>query len=445
MINISEDSGPLANVLPATSLDAGSHDYQCGPVDILVARLSEIELIDVDGALSVSELMNCSDTSEIFDRNFNGLINREELFRPSIRFCCQDIGREITLVVHISDQFGNFSEAEITILVDSKLDFTTCDDGNPCTIDDRMYESCGCMGTPSSSDIDQDNILDCMDNDIIVCLNGVEHTITFDEVEEYLQAGGAGGPCNGGQEIAAIGGEVFTRLKDMIEDVEISNNEDLLQMTTAHGEYMFDDNPMYETYILSAEKDGDDINGVSTLDLVRIQEHILGQRELTDPYLLIAADVNNDGRITALDLVDIRRLLLGHTDEFENNKSWRFVLESFEFNDIRNPFNYEEINVIENLSSDMMHENWIGVKIGDVTDNAVANTLKAQSRDRNDLVLIIENHFVTKDQEVTIPINIETNTEITGLQLRLELRGLEFVQLRSGLIKYIARAFRYSQ
>ena len=54
--------------------------------------------------------------------------------------------------------------------------------------------------------------------------------------------------------------------------------------------------------MLTASKNDDYLNGVSTLDLLLIQRHILGIETLDDPYKFIAADVNNDQEITATDL-----------------------------------------------------------------------------------------------------------------------------------------------
>jgi Secretion system C-terminal sorting domain/Dockerin type I domain len=53
------------------------------------------------------------------------------------------------------------------------------------------------------------------------------------------------------------------------------------------------------------------INGVSTWDVVLINRHILQTQLLTSGYRQIAADVNRSGTITAFDLVDIKRLILG--------------------------------------------------------------------------------------------------------------------------------------
>jgi hypothetical protein len=42
---------------------------------------------------------------------------------------------------------------------------------------------------------------------------------------------------------------------------------------------------------------------------------------------LIAADVNNDGKVSASDLTELRKLILGIYNELPNNSSWRFPIE----------------------------------------------------------------------------------------------------------------------
>jgi hypothetical protein len=73
-------------------------------------------------------------------------------------------------------------------------------------------------------------------------------------------------------------------------------------------------------YVVEANKGGDYLNGVSTLDLVMIQRHILGLQTLDNNYLMIAADVNNDGKVTASDLTELRKLILGVTNNFVKRK-----------------------------------------------------------------------------------------------------------------------------
>lgn len=68
-------------------------------------------------------------------------------------------------------------------------------------------------------------------------------------------------------------------------------------ITTADGKFSFGNLPMYKEYTVTADKNDDVLNGVSTLDLVMIQRHILGLNPLDSPHKLIAADVNNSQRL----------------------------------------------------------------------------------------------------------------------------------------------------
>lgn len=64
--------------------------------------------------------------------------------------------------------------------------------------------------------------------------------------------------------------------------------------------------------------------GVTTMDISLILMHILGYSTL-DPIKLIAADATGDGRVSAADLVDIRRVLLGKAPAFGCRVSWKFI------------------------------------------------------------------------------------------------------------------------
>jgi hypothetical protein len=71
-------------------------------------------------------------------------------------------------------------------------------------------------------------------------------------------------------------------------------------------------------------------NGVTTYDVALISRHILGIQEFTEPFTLLAADVDNSGEIDALDMIYIRKLILNIIPTFPNNvNSWRFVPQYF--------------------------------------------------------------------------------------------------------------------
>lgn len=102
-------------------------------------------------------------------------------------------------------------------------------------------------------------------------------------------------------------------------------------------------------------KDTYHLNGVNIFDLLTIQRHILGQSPLRDSKRLIAADVNRDGRINGLDLINIQQLTFDRIQGFPNNKSWRFF----------DVISGEETLEISDISGDRSF-NFYGVKIGDV-------------------------------------------------------------------------------
>ena len=65
--------------------------------------------------------------------------------------------------------------------------------------------------------------------------------------------------------------------------------------------------------------------GLTTLDVIAVQRHILGLKILPKPFGWIAADVNNSGAITTLDVVLMRRVILGLSASFENVPVYRIL------------------------------------------------------------------------------------------------------------------------
>lgn len=432
VISLTTDIDIETNYIEAAFVDAGSHDHDCGPVELTIARASELVLLASEGGEVGNDydLFNCMPNLNELDLDNDGTVVVDELFRNRVVFCCQDIGSFVKIAVRATDESGNVVVGEISVFVDAKLEWTACDDGDPCTINDRQYGDCLCSGAPMIEDFDNDGFVDCDDDMITICLDGTQLDIAVEQLEEYKSKGAEGGPCNNG-ESASIAGEVFTVKGDMVEGVTIELNQSVSDLTSSEGFYQFDENSMYERYELYPELDKDYINGVTTLDIVMLEEYILGRRELDDPYLRIAADVNNDGRITALDIIELRLIALGRSDAF-SNKSWRFVIEDYSFEDITKPYDFTEINVIEDLDRDMMDENWIGVKIGDLNLTAQANSQKSLGRSKETIKLLIADRKIKKGESIRIPISIDKDQSIIGLQVGFNAERMSFDGVESG-------------
>jgi len=85
------------------------------------------------------------------------------------------------------------------------------------------------------------------------------------------------------------------------------------------------DIPSANNFFLEIEK-GEPLNGVSTLDMLLIQRHILNRKPIEKDCSIIAADVNSDGIITAIDMIEMRKLILGIYSELPNSPSWKFYV-----------------------------------------------------------------------------------------------------------------------
>ena len=101
------------------------------------------------------------------------------------------------------------------------------------------------------------------------------------------------------EKIKIIAGNISTATGNGVNEVETTLSAALPEyprtdMTDNSGDFAFADAPLNASYAITASKDVDYLNGVTTLDLVKIQRHILGLEDLDSPYKLIAADINAD-------------------------------------------------------------------------------------------------------------------------------------------------------
>ena len=121
-------------------------------------------------------------------------------------------------------------------------------------------------------------------------------------------------------------------------------------------------------YTLRASKNNDvnKANGVTSLDLALTQSHILGKTIFNSPYKIIAADVNGDKKISTLDLVYMKRLILGIDTVYPTKRLWVFVDSNYVFPDPANPFPYKDSISFIDLTGNHFNQTFIGIKLGDV-------------------------------------------------------------------------------
>lgn len=227
-----------------------------------------------------------------------------------------------------------------------------------------------------------------------------------------------------------IAGRVATELGDGLADatVSLAYGVSTSTQTDENGNYAFPYNQENLSYNISVSKDDNHTNGVSTLDLVLIQRHILDFANLDSPYKVIAADINKDQNVSSSDIVELRKVVLGIQEEYENNESWVFVAAHQEFPSFNDPFPFVESNNIDLLSTDMMNEDFVAVKIGDVNATAAYNLngIDSEVRNNNTIKLLTDDREVEAGEIVEIVFSTDHIEMVSGFQYTMEFNGLSY-------------------
>lgn len=191
-------------------------------------------------------------------------------------------------------------------------------------------------------------------------------------------------------------------------------------------------------YNVAPAKNINPLNGVSTQDILLITNHILGKKALDSPYKYVAADVTKDGKVTASDLVQIRRLILHIIDDFEKSQSWTFVDQNFKFPGSGNPLTLGFPNVypMNNMPKTGATANFVGVKMGDVQGNATSTNVNGGSETRSSDAVHISTEIATLKAGETRTLTFKASDlkEIEGFQFTLlfDTDKLTFEGIQSG-------------
>jgi hypothetical protein len=157
------------------------------------------------------------------------------------------------------------------------------------------------------------------------------------------------------------------------------------------------------SYTITPFKNDDPLQGLSTFDLVLMSKHILGLDPFTEPWQLIAADLNCSGSITTFDIIEGRKLILGISSGFPGcgGATWRFVPDP------------------DGAPANGACLHFRGVKLGDLTGPYFSPDTPVDDRDRTRLG--IENQRIERGRTYRIHVRARPGCRLTGFQLALGL------------------------
>lgn len=191
--------------------------------------------------------------------------------------------------------------------------------------------------------------------------------------------------------------------------------------------------------------------GISTLDLVLIQKHLLRLKEFTEPYSFFAADIRKDDEINILDVIQGNRVILGVFNHFPKNTSWRFEDKNQKF-DPAIPYMQQGLKeeIIFTIDSSDIALNFYAIKVGDLNKNSLPivshtpvnleNSEDEFTVNNSDSLLVMKNHNidnskksivandtvslfindkVINDSIVCLPVQVKGFSNISGFQFSI--------------------------
>jgi len=163
---------------------------------------------------------------------------------------------------------------------------------------------------------------------------------------------------------------------------------------------------------IKSEKDY--LNGVNVGDIIAISNHILGKKHIITGEGFIAADVTIDGSLSVSDIVEIRKLILGRSDRFRSEHSYRFIDASFPL--FSNNWFLAPDFIIAG-PEDKSNADFVAVKLGDVENMFFDGEDKVAIRNDRRPVITVS----SADDYGTFEVHIKNMTSLEGLQFELDI------------------------
>ncbi len=251
------------------------------------------------------------------------------------------------------------------------------------------------------------------------------------------------GICNSPSNI--VDGFITTSNGSALSGSEVKLEGSNLPIETADidGYYAFPSMFSGGAYNVIPNMDSPHDQGLSTLDLIVLQRHILGLDLLDNPYEYIAGDVNNSQHISAADIIELRKVIMGALLEFPNNDSWKMIDQSYDFDPQQSPLEQEYNQMVEiPLLSGSISADFVGVKIGDVNSSWTSQSANNESvSSRTNKIIPVK---MEQSDEHNISFILNENIATYGMQLKLySAQDLSDIQINSGTFEVNASNIRY--
>lgn len=160
----------------------------------------------------------------------------------------------------------------------------------------------------------------------------------------------------------------------------------------------------------------DHVNGVSILDVIAIKNHILNIAPFSSPESYIAADMNQSGTITTLDVIAVINRLLGKTTTGIYPYSWRVITPP---NALPPFFRCDSIRYIPGQNTGQRALS--AIKMGDVDGDANDMQALPPVPQRPPVILAFADQTVLAGETVRVPVYLLKSARSQGMQMEIQL------------------------
>ncbi|MFN7117213.1 MAG: T9SS type A sorting domain-containing protein [Saprospiraceae bacterium] len=246
--------------------------------------------------------------------------------------------------------------------------------------------------------------------------------------------------CGGAAAIlGSLAGAIKTEDGHYLNNIPVLlvNDDSTMQRTNTEGIYNFDSLQMHKRYRVVPSFNENWTEGITLADIVALQKHLLNSEIIQSPYRLIAADIDRSNSVTGADLIELRKLLLGITTQFEYNTSWRFINAQHVFINPVNPWEapFPEYVEVPEMTEAISNGNFIGVKIGDVDGSIMSDRESASSSRLNVANILIQDQAIPSGAYLEIPIRVKDPLEAMLFNFNFDPTVLELVGIQYNIAK----------
>jgi len=229
-----------------------------------------------------------------------------------------------------------------------------------------------------------------------------------------------------------LSGQVKNRKNEGIQNagVTLTGPMNISTTTNQNGQYTFT-GLNNGTYTIGVKKLNNAKNGVDIFDLAVLQDHIITRSVITDPYKLLAADVNSDGEIDIFDLADLQDVIITRKQNFSGDQSWKFIPTGETLTAAKvKARSFQTTRSVDANTADKTNQDFYGIKTGDLADEAAnPKDLKStqdhlikpvESRGAGSFALKMPSVRAKKDDIIFMPIELESFKNIRVFQFELK-------------------------